>query len=885
MATRKIEVAILGDASSLQRAFGKAGQSGSRFGRAMGGFAKTGVTALVAFGVAAGAAGIKAVGLASDAEEVASKMGVVFGKQLPGLNRELDAFAAATGASRYELRQQAADMGALLGPMLGSKKAAADMSAQTVKLATDLGSFNNVPTADALEAIRAGLVGETEPLRKFGVLINEAAIQEEAYRAGIAKRGAELTEQQKVQARYNLIMRQTKQAQGDAERTSGSMANQIKRLRNSLTDTATEIGRALLPAALKLVTWVNANLPSMLATGRRVFAGLSNVWRSQLRPALSAIGVAIGAVAAAARRYWPVVRDAAVAVVRWYQSNLAPTISAVIGFVRGLWQRFGADILRVARQAFGVVSTIVGTAMRNVKAVIELVLAVIRGDWGAAWNALKTIVSNTVRGFLAILRGLAPLAGNLARLAGRAIAAGIQAGLALLGRLAASIVSRLAGAISTAASWALSAAADIGRRIVTGILNGLGGLASALKSKLEGTLRSTLSSLNPFSPVEHGGEVYIGKPIVEGAAKGVTRAAGKLKAALSATVVQAVRDAKQNLTGLTGQLAGSIGQGIDARASRDIGALAGTPEGQRLAQLEAEIKADEQARERARLTREQAEAKTDEERADAAQALADFERNLEVERLRESLAAQEDAIRQSAEDRKTALDKGVADLTDALNRGQITMAEFQSRMLALFQQSGPEWQQLGDLLGSSFANGFRDQLEAVWRQAGLIGSGPQAPGQSGAEPDTRDPFAVQLDEWKQREKELDAALDKARKRLAKAQAAAKKDGATAKERAELADANAAETRAEKLLAAHRRNRPKRLALGGIVTGPTRALIGERGPEAVVPLTSRNGLRALEALGLGGAGRATVNVEKLVVRRDADIDAIAAGLSRRIAMGV
>jgi hypothetical protein len=148
-------------------------------------------------------------------------------------------------------------MGALLEPLTENKKAAADMSVQFVKLATDLGSFNNVPTDEALLAIRSGLVGEAEPLRRFSVLLNEAAVKNEALRLGLVKGKEALTEQQKVQARASLIMQQTTLAQGDAARTADSFANQLKRLKSQVSDTATELGMKLLPMASAVLGAVN----------------------------------------------------------------------------------------------------------------------------------------------------------------------------------------------------------------------------------------------------------------------------------------------------------------------------------------------------------------------------------------------------------------------------------------------------------------------------------------------------------------------------------------------------------------------------------------------------------------------------------------------------
>jgi hypothetical protein len=227
-------------------------RSMSRARKGFGTFGRVAAVGLAVAGTAAAAAGVKMIQMAGDAAEVDSKLSVTFGKTLPMVTARLDAFAEATGASRYQLRQQAADVGALLKPMGLTSAQMQDMSVRTVQLATDLSSFNNVPVDDALQALRSGLTGETEPLKRFGILMNEAAIQTEAVRIGLSQTGKDLTEQQKVQARYSLILKQTTDTQGDAVRTSDSYANTIRRIQNSVRDAGTQIGQSMLPGVTRL---------------------------------------------------------------------------------------------------------------------------------------------------------------------------------------------------------------------------------------------------------------------------------------------------------------------------------------------------------------------------------------------------------------------------------------------------------------------------------------------------------------------------------------------------------------------------------------------------------------------------------------------------------
>lgn len=310
------------------------------------------------------------ISMASDAAEVQSKMQVVFGKELPKLQKNLDAFSEATGASRYALREQAADLGALLGPLTGSKKATADLSEQFVKLATDLGSFNNVPVADALLAIRSGLVGEAEPLRRFGVLLNEAAVKQEALRLGLIKGKEELTEQQKVQARASLIMQQTSQAQDDATRTAGSFSNQMKALRNSVADAATDMGTKLLPIALELVSWINQHMPEIEQVVSQVF-GAAGRAVDALRPTFERVKVAVTDFVTAAQGVAPTMQAIAGAALSnsWGQAIVIAgaamwafnaAITAVIARLVALRAAFIATGAAMALTPIGALTVAVG---------------------------------------------------------------------------------------------------------------------------------------------------------------------------------------------------------------------------------------------------------------------------------------------------------------------------------------------------------------------------------------------------------------------------------------------------------------------------------------------------------------------------------------------
>ncbi len=211
------------------------------------GAAVTGIAAL-------GAGLVGAVAAGSDVEEMMGKFSVVFASTGDKVTSQLDEFGRAVGRNKYELREMAATFGDTLKPLGFSEAAAADLSVQMSKLAVDLGSFNNMETDEALRRLQGTLIGSHENALAFGVVINENTLKAEMAANGWDQLTGAALEQAKVQARINLLMKGTTDAQGDAARTSGGWANQMRRLHSILQETQAEIGTKLLPVLTPLLT-------------------------------------------------------------------------------------------------------------------------------------------------------------------------------------------------------------------------------------------------------------------------------------------------------------------------------------------------------------------------------------------------------------------------------------------------------------------------------------------------------------------------------------------------------------------------------------------------------------------------------------------------------
>lgn len=153
------------------------------------------------------------------------------------------------GLNGYELRKQVGTLYNMTSSMGIASGQAYELSTSLTELANDMASFYNISTEEAFVKLRSGITGEAEPLKALGILVDETTIKQAAYRNGIAKVGAELTQQQKVQARYIAIMEQTKTAQGDMARTIDSPANQLRLLTTQLDLVKINLGQAFMPIA------------------------------------------------------------------------------------------------------------------------------------------------------------------------------------------------------------------------------------------------------------------------------------------------------------------------------------------------------------------------------------------------------------------------------------------------------------------------------------------------------------------------------------------------------------------------------------------------------------------------------------------------------------
>lgn len=231
----------------------------STFGR-MGDTLKTVFApAAIAGGIALAAGGlVKVTMAASDLNETVNASEAIFGDASKAVQIFAQSAARNLGMSKREAID-AANTFATFGKSAGlAGDDLVGFSTQMVTLAADLASFKNTSPEEAILAIGAAMRGEMEPIRKYGVLLDDASLRQEALSMGITDTTDKaLTPQQKVLASQSLILKKTTDAQGDYARTSDGLANSTKSLTAQFEDFQTAIGDKLLPVAKELVGFVN----------------------------------------------------------------------------------------------------------------------------------------------------------------------------------------------------------------------------------------------------------------------------------------------------------------------------------------------------------------------------------------------------------------------------------------------------------------------------------------------------------------------------------------------------------------------------------------------------------------------------------------------------
>lgn len=472
-----------------------------------------------------------AVSAASDLGEETSKSEAIFGKTAATVQKFAGEQGAAFGLSKTAALDAANSMAVygkaagLTGSELGT------FSTDLVKLSGDLASFSNVDVQTAADALKSGLAGESEPLKKFGILMNDATLKATALKMGIIKTTKQaLTPQQKVLAANRLIFEQTTDAQGDAARTSGSFANRQRQLTATLENMKAELGTALLPIVEKFAGWLTKVAGFLAKNTGLVKAGAVAIGAlSAGILVLNAVMKIQNAIMLASPFAWIALAIAGVtiAVITLYKKS--ETFRTIV-------QKAWAGVKAAVKAVVDFFDGPVKAAWKVIENTIKTIAALVKGDFSGAWDAFKGVVKGVIdwvkETLIALPATILTLAGDI----GLAILNGIKNGVTGLATTIWETIKGLPGYLTEkAAGWA-SSLKGIGTSILNWIKENVTGLAGKIWGQIKGFAKALADKVGEkASNIKGIGSSIIGW-IGDGIKSAATSLGGIVKSAINTVI-------------------------------------------------------------------------------------------------------------------------------------------------------------------------------------------------------------------------------------------------------------------------------------------------------------------------------------------------------------
>jgi phage-related protein len=362
--------------------------------------------------------------LASDKAESAGKANILFGDSYGVVEAASKNAADTVGLSSGKYLEMVGVLGNLTTNLGYTGEEASTMSVDMLQLAADMGSFNNASTEDVVFAMGAAFRGETEPIRAYGVFLDDARVKAEAVRLGLYDGVGALDANAKAQATYSLILQQTTAAQGDFARTSDGYANSSKIAAAKQEEAWTAFGEKLLPLATAIIPLVTGAVEVLVGV-LSVLADNAPFVIGALLPLGILIAVAIvppflAWAAATLLATWPLIAISVAAGVLFMALKELGVIDWLIGLFGALASMVGGvvnsaikvvqDVLRSLQPTFdqvgvavGGLGNLFGQAFRFMSDAVGVAIGLIRG---LIDNVFKPIFDGVVKVAQAMQQGV-----------------------------------------------------------------------------------------------------------------------------------------------------------------------------------------------------------------------------------------------------------------------------------------------------------------------------------------------------------------------------------------------------------------------------------------------------------------------------------------------
>ena len=226
-----------------------------------------------------------AIDISSDLTEVQNVVVNTFGQYTDLVEKFSKSAIKAYGISELTAKETASRFQAMGIAMGAPIKKMSDMSISLTELSADLASFYNVEQADAARSLWSVFTGETEPMRKFGIDLTQNTLKEYAMKNGLDANISSMTQLQKTMLRYQYVMENTANVQGDFARTSQNWANQIRILKEQVKALGAVLGNAFINMLKPLVQALNKAMSAVITFANNVVNALGKIfgWKIEIQ--------------------------------------------------------------------------------------------------------------------------------------------------------------------------------------------------------------------------------------------------------------------------------------------------------------------------------------------------------------------------------------------------------------------------------------------------------------------------------------------------------------------------------------------------------------------------------------------------------------------------
>ncbi len=566
---KKLVVEIVGDASSLNKAFSSATKSGSSFGS---GLVKLGKVAAV--GTAAAFAGL-AVVIKQGFDELGEGQKVA--AQTAAVLKSTGGEANVTAKQIDEMAQSLSQLSGVDDEVIGAGE---NMLLTFTNIRNEVGKGNDIFNQATSTLLDMSTALGTEP-RKAAIQLGKALNDPVKGITALTRVGVAFTDGQKAQIKAMVAAGDTMGAQkvilkelnkefgGSAKAAGETLPGQLNKLRNGLEEAAAGMAQALLPFLLKFVGFVNDNMPRIQAIMAAVGQGIAKAFELigtvvskvvELLGGGKGIGTAVDGIASKVQSALPAIASAFNAIVSVVRDDLFPIFQKVGQVVGEAISNIGAVLAENGpqiRQIFENLGTVIGnlakvilpilefaltkvlptairvlipilliltTALAKVSDVVRIVAQVFIGAFKTASSAVQTAINfmrPLISGIVTLIKGVVDIVAGIFTGDWSRVWQGMKT-------VAQTALKGLIAYITTVPGLVLRLALAIGTAVVTGIVQGLANLATSVEQKLNAIGRA-IADVAAKVPDWAAG---IGRAIVDGIIRGITGIPGRVKDAI-----------------------------------------------------------------------------------------------------------------------------------------------------------------------------------------------------------------------------------------------------------------------------------------------------------------------------------------------------------------